>query len=291
MHSDVLIIGAGSAGCVVAERLSADEARRVILVEAGPTAFDGVARTMTSDGSVLPVGAASPLVQRFAAVLTERPRRVSVVVRGAVIGGSGAVNGGYFCRGLPRDFDDWNLPGWRWPDVLRHFRDIETDHDFAGPAHGQVGPIPVQRVREVGGTTGEFVGRALEAGYEWITDLNGANDPASTLTGVGAVPLNISDGTRVGPGSAFLEPALNRPNLRVVTGTSVSRLYISGGRVIGAEALGPKGPVSLSADRIVLCAGAIASAKILMLSGIGEESVLRDAGIAAAVIAPVGRHC
>jgi choline dehydrogenase-like flavoprotein len=95
----------------------------------------------------------------------------------------------------------------------------------------------------------------------------------------------------VGPGAAFLEPALKRHNLTLVTHTSVSRLRESAGRVIGADADGPDGPVTLSADRVVLCAGAIATARILMLSGIGDESVLRDAGIPVTVVAPVGMHC
>jgi choline dehydrogenase len=291
LHSDVLIIGAGSAGCVVAERLSADERCVVTVVEAGPAPSDAGVRAMISDGSVLPVGAASPVVQRFDTVLTDHPRRVLHVVRGAVVGGSGAVNGGYFCRGLPEDFDGWDLPGWRWPDVLHHFRDIETDLDFDGPAHGRDGPIPVQRTREMGNNTGAFIDRARNAGYEWIADLNGAIDGATTQVGVGAVPLNIAAGARVGPGTALLEPALKRHNLTLVTDTPVSRIRVSAGRVTGADARGPDGPVSLSADRVVLCAGAIATAQILMLSGVGDESVLRDAGIPVTVVAPVGGHC
>jgi choline dehydrogenase len=291
LPSDVLIIGAGSAGCVVAERLSADERCRVTVVEAGRTQSDVDVRAMISDGSVLPIGMASPVVQRFETVLTGHPRRVTRVVRGSVVGGSGAVNGGYFCRGLPRDFNGWDLPGWAWQDVLGHFRDIETDLDFDGPAHGHDGPIPVERIREMDSSTNEFVSQARDAGYGWIADLNGANDSGSALLGVGALPLNIADGFRVGPGSAYLEPALRRPNLTLLTDTTVWRLRVSAGRVIGADALGPEGPVSLAAERVVLCAGAIATAQILMLSGIGEESVLRGAGIPMAVVAPVGLHC
>jgi len=274
----------------VAERLSADERCAVTVVEAGRTQSDVDVRAMICDGSVLPVGAASTLVHRFETVLTDDPRRDFDVVRGAVVGGSGAVNGGYFCRGLPCDFDGWELPGWRWDDVLGHFRDIETDLDFGGPAHGQDGPIPVQRISEMDSSTDEFVVRARDAGYQWIADLNGADDSGGALIGVGALPLNIVDGVRIGPGWAFLEPALKRPNLTLVTDTSVWRLRVSAGRVRGADARGPYGPVSLSADRVVLCAGAIATAQILMLSGIGDESVLRDAGIPVTAVAPVGRH-
>jgi choline dehydrogenase len=291
LHSDVLIIGAGSAGCVVAERLSADERCMVTVVEAGRTESDADVWAMISDGSVLPVGAASPVVHRFETVLTDHPRRVCEVVRGAVVGGSGAVNGGYFCRGLPRDFDGWDLSGWRWDDVLGHFRDIETDLDFAGPAHGHDGAIPVQRISEIDDSTCEFVDRARDAGYRWIADLNDGNESGDAPIGVGALPLNIVGGVRMGPGWTFLQPVLNRPNLTLVTDTSVWRLRVSAGRMIGADAQGPNGPVSLSADRVVLCAGAIPTAQILMLSGIGDESVLRDAGIPVMVAAPVGGHC
>jgi predicted dehydrogenase (TIGR03970 family) len=291
LHSDVLIIGAGSAGCVVAERLSADERCQVTVAEAGPVASDPELRAMISEGSVLPIGSASPLVRRFETALTDRPRRVAHVVRGAVVGGSGAVNGGYFCRGLPGDFDGWGLPGWAWADVLPHFREIETDLDFDGSLHGRRGPIPVQRIREMARSAGEFVRRANDVGYHWIADLNGARDSTSAVAGVGAVPLNIVEGVRVGPDCAFLDPALKRPNLTLVDGTSIWRLRISAGRVIGVEGQGPEGLVTLSADRIVLCAGAIGTAQLLMLSGVGDSTVLTGAGIPVMVGAPVGMHC
>lgn len=246
---------------------------------------------MVADVSVLPIGAASPLVRRFETVLTERPPRTTYVVRGAVVGGSGAVNGGYFCRGLPRDFEDWALPGWSWLDVLPHFRAIETDLDFDGSAHGRGGPMAVRRPAELSASTVEFVERARSAGFGWIADLNGSMDPAASMSGVGPVPLNVANGTRVEAGSAILEPALRRPNLTLLTGTSVRRLRVSAGRVVGADAQGPQGTVTLSAERIVLCAGGIGTAHILMLSGVGDEVVLRKAGIPLVQPAPVGMHC
>jgi len=105
---------------------------------------------------------------------------------------------------------------------------------------------------------------------------------------VGAVPLNIDGGTRVGPGGAFLQPVLGRPNLTVLTDTRVGRLRFTGERVSGIDCLGPDGPLSLTADRIVLCAGAIASAQLLMLSGVGPQQVLRDAGVRPVLDLPVG---
>ena len=94
----------------------------------------------------MPIGAASSVVRHYVTTLTDEPKRVGHVMRGAVVGGSGAVNGGYFCRALPEDFDRWALPGWSWGDVLPHFRAIETDLDFDGPLHGSDGPILVRRV-------------------------------------------------------------------------------------------------------------------------------------------------
>ncbi len=114
----------------MANRLSADPDCRVTVLEAGLGLTDRALRAETSNGLRLPIGAASPLVQRYHTQLTERPARQITIVRGATIGGSGAVNGGYFCRGLRRDFDGFGLSGWAWSDVIDHFRAIETDLDF-----------------------------------------------------------------------------------------------------------------------------------------------------------------
>ncbi|WP_231972111.1 GMC family oxidoreductase N-terminal domain-containing protein, partial [Mycobacterium sp. E3251] len=133
-HSDVLIVGAGSAGSVVAERLSAEPGCAVTVLEAGPALDDPALLAQTANGLQLPIGVGSPLVRRYQTSLTDRPMRAHALVRGATVGGSGAINGGYFCRGLPRDFDRLSLPGWAWSDVLESFRAIETDLDFSGPA-------------------------------------------------------------------------------------------------------------------------------------------------------------
>jgi predicted dehydrogenase (TIGR03970 family) len=288
LHSDVLIVGAGSAGSVLAERLSADPSCRVTVVEAGPGPDEPQVLTQISNGLRLPIGTASSVVRRYATTLTDDPERHAQIMRGAVVGGSGAVNGGYFCRGLPSDFDGWGMPGWAWADVLPHFRAIETDVDFEGPLHGDAGPIIVQRVAEFDGCTATFVDAAIAAGHRWIEDLNGST-PASPLpSGVGAVPLNINGGTRVGPGGAYLRPAMDRTGLTVLTDTRVRRIKIVGGRAVGVECEGPGGTAELTSDRIVLSAGAIGSAHLLMLSGIGPQQTLRDVGVPVVVDLPVG---
>jgi choline dehydrogenase len=291
LHSDVLIVGAGSAGSIVAERLSADSNRRVTVIEAGPGPSDPRVRTQITDALRLPIGTASSVVQRYTTTLTDNPKRTAEIMRGAVVGGSGAINGGYFCRGLPDDFDRWSLPGWAWSDVLPHFRSIEKDLDFNGPLHGSDGPILVRRVTEFDYGTGSFVESAAAMGYGWIADLNGAAPAAPLPPGVGAVPLNIDRGTRVGPGGAFLTPAMDRTNLTLLSNTRATRIRIVRGRALGVDCVGTDGSTDLTADRIVLCAGAIGSARLLMLSGVGAEEVLRPAGIPLVSRLPVGTRC
>ena len=261
------------------------------IVEAGPGPETAGVAALTGNGYQLPVGGGSPLVARFETSLTTAPPRSMQIVRGATVGGSGAVNGGYFCRGLPEDFDSWGLPGWTWTDVLPHFRAIETDLDYPdSPVHGHDGPIQVARNTEMVGSTATFVEAAARAGFGWIADLNdgaGAGLPA----GVGPVPSNIVAGVRRGSGAAFLLPALSRPNLTLLAGMRATGLRWAAGRAVGADVVGPNGPVSLTADRIVLSSGAIGSAHLLMLSGIGDEAMLRAAGIALRQPAPVGLRC
>jgi len=261
----------------------------VTVLEAGPGLDDPELLAQTANGHQLPIGSGSPLVQRYLTKLTDRPARQSPIVRGATVGGSGAVNGGYFCRALPPDFDRNEIPGWAWPDVLEHFRAIETDLDFDTYAHGQSGPIRVRRTRDMTGATETFVAATQSAGFPWIADLN---DVGTQLpSGVGAIPLNVVDGVRTGSGAGYLIPALGRANLTLLSRTRAVRLRFSGAAVVGVDAVGPGGPVALTADRIVLCAGAIQSAHLLMLSGVGEETMLAAAGVEMVAALPVGLHC
>lgn len=285
----MLIIGAGSAGSVVAERLSVDPDCAVTVLEAGPGLAEPDLLAQTANGLQLPIGAGSPLVQRYLTKLTERPARQLPVVRGATVGGSGAVNGGYFCRALPGDFDRADVPGWAWSDVLEHFRAIETDLDFDTPVHGRSGPIRVRRTQDLTGATETFVAAVRSAGFPWIADLNDVG--RQMPSGVGAIPLNIVDGVRAGSWTGYLIPALSRPNLTLLAHTRAVQLRFSGATVMGVDVVGPEGLVTLTADRIVLCAGAIQSAHLLMLSGVGQEAMLRSAGVDVVATLPVGLDC
>lgn len=258
----------------------------VAVLEAGPALDDPGLLAQTANGLQLPIGVGSPLVRRYQTSLTDRPMRAHPIVRGATVGGSGAINGGYFCRGLPRDFDRLSLPGWAWSDVLESFRAIETDLDFSGPAHGDSGPIRVRRTHEMTGTTERFITAAQRAGFDWIEDLNDCGP--ELVSGMGAVPLNIVDGVRTGSGAGFLLPALRRPNLTLHSRTRAARLRFAGTAAAGVDVIGPHGRLTLTADRIVLCAGAIQTAQLLMLSGIGAEEGLRSVGVPVVKPLPVG---
>lgn len=261
----------------------------VTVLEAGPGLADPALAAQTANATQLPIGAASRLVRRYRTELTSGSGNAVEIVRGATIGGSGAVNGGYFCRGLPGDFDTFPA-GWSWPQMLESYRAIETDLDFSGPQHGDSGPIRVQRSRRICDGTKQFIESAERYGFDWIADLNDAT--MTTRSGVGAVPLNVTaDGVRNGPGAAYLLPALRRSNLTVLTETRAVRVEIEGHRAVAVEAIGADGPIRLTADRIVLSAGAIGSAHLLMLSGVGEEAMLRNLDIAVRSALPVGVHC
>ena len=139
------------------------------------------------------------------------------------------------------------------------------------------------------GTTERFIAAAQAAGFSWITDLNDCGP--ELVPGVGAVPLNIVDGVRIGSGAGYLLPALGRSNLTLLSQTRAVRLGFDGTAAVGVDAVGPNGPTTLTAGRIVLCAGAIQSAHLLMLSGIGDEPMLRGLGVPLVAPLPVGMFC
>ena len=172
----------------------------------------------------------------------------------------------------PADFDDWGLPGWTWADVLPHFRAIETDVDFGGPpCTGRTDRSSVRRIAEYDGCTAAFVQAAGEAGYAWVDDLNGGSRDEPVPRAWARYRSTSTAGTRRDPGARSWRRRWTGTNLTLLTGTRASDGYgSSGGRATGVEVVGLDGRWSLTADRIVLCAGAIGSAHLLMLSGVGR---------------------
>lgn len=273
-HADIVVIGGGSCGSVVAARLSDDPDRSVLLLEAGRGYDAGpILPSELRDAALLPVGPESGWIAAYSAHLVEG--RDATVVRGRGLGGSGAVNGAYFIRARPDDFGHWPR-SWSYDEVLPYFRAIESDADFADSVHGGDGPIPVMRTPpdRLHPVSAAFHSAAVAAGHRSVDDLN-----APGPVGVGGVPMNVRDGVRHGPGLAYLLPAMGRPNLSVHAGTQVVRIVVSEGRATGVELADGTNIRRIEAGHVVVCAGAVCSPQLLMLSGIGPASQLRGLGL------------
>ncbi|MFX0576173.1 mycofactocin system GMC family oxidoreductase MftG [Nocardia nepalensis] len=285
---DTLIIGGGAAGCVLAARLSEDPDHTVHLVEAGPVSVDAAALL---DATRMPIGPESPWVWRYRVDLAADV--VGNIVRGKVIGGSGAINGGYFVRATAADFTAWSkeLGGstrWSFDSVLPAYRRIEHDHDYGDrPGHGTTGPIPVRRTATPAPLSREFASACSTLGLSAIPDLN-ALPGTGPADGFGPVPCNIEHGRRIDTATAYLAPALARANLTVTGAMLVTRIRFHGTRAVGVDYLHDGKAGTLAADRIVLCAGAIESAVLLLRSGIGDPEQLRALDIPVLHPAPVG---
>lgn len=281
--ADVVVIGGGSAGCVVASRLSEDPDRSVVLVESGE-GYTSLDECPVLDSRSMPVGPASPWVARYSAELM--PGVATEAIRGRVLGGSGAVNGAYFVRGPMEDFREWPA-SWSYADVLPYFTAMEHDHDFGGPSHGTAGPMPVRRrtVSEWSDVSSAFVSAAVAAGYPMEKDKNGTG-PA----GVGPVPINVSNGSRISSAVAYLLPALDRSNLTVVTGAVGHRIVFAGNRVSGVDVEQGSARTTIRTDRVVLAAGPVETPLLLTRSGVGSPDVLVQQGMSVESALPgVGR--
>lgn len=294
---DTLIIGGGTAGCVLAARLSEDPGHTVRVVEAGPRwASAADFPPPLRDSAALPHGERTPWLWRYPVALA--PDRPGRIVRGRGIGGSGSVNGCYFIRAVPRDFAAWSCevgaPAWEFEAVLPYLRALENDHDYGDhPGHGRAGPVPVRRVTRPAPLIEEFGAACLDLGFGEVADWNAL--PGGPESGVGPVPCTVGPPDesgrhhRIGPAQSYLLPALARPNLTVLGDTRVTRLRFEGSRVVGADQLSGGKIETTWADRVVLCAGAIESAALLLRSGIGPAGQLAALDIPLVAEAPVGR--
>jgi choline dehydrogenase len=273
---DDIIVGAGSAGIPLAVRLSADPARRVALIEAGPD-YPTAAETPND----LLDGNAMSLVEHdwqfSAGLIPERPTRY---FQGKVVGGASAVGNTIALRGLPDDFDGWAAAGnpeWAWSKVLPHFIAMENDLDFGGEFHGHHGPTPIRRWRpeELTPVQQSFLDGCLAAGLPRVDD---HNHPLAT--GVGPAPSNRWDAKgRVSTATAYLQAARSRDNLTIMSDTVVNRVLLDDGVVRGVELATGSTTRELRARRVILSAGAVCSPAILLRSGIGPKDELRKLGI------------
>jgi choline dehydrogenase len=275
---DYIVVGAGSAGCAIANRLSADPACRVLLVESGPRDRSWKLRMPIAARGVF--RGATPFAVEY---LTEAQphlggRRIAHP-RGRVLGGSSSVNGMVFATGHPGDYDDWaanGAQGWRHEDVAPVFKRLENFHGPARVERGREGPVHVHPAGPLGDLAQAFLQAGREAGHPFAEDINGAS-----REGFCAFDVNVNNGVRASAAQAYLDPVRARPNLTVLTGALVARIVVAKGRAIGIEVGldGVRRTITARHEIVVSC-GAFASPQLLLLSGIGPADALARIGVA-----------
>ena len=285
---DILIVGAGSAGCVLAGRLSEDPSLRVGLIEAGPPDSSVLIHCPAGLALLAQTGAAN-----WAFETVPQPGlngRRGYQPRGKVLGGSSSVNAMIYARGHRSDYDAWAAegnPGWSFEEVLPWFKRAEHNERGADALHGTGGPLNVADLRSPGRWRDLFVEAGVQAGHPRNADFNGAEQE-----GFGPYQVTHRDGERFSAAKAYLTPHLSRPNLQVLTGAQVLRVRFEGRRAVGVDVRQGNAERSLTARReVILSAGALQSPQLLMLSGVGPGAHLQTLGVPVLHDLPgVGQH-
>lgn len=285
---DYIVVGGGSTGCVVASRLSEDEDLSVALLEEGPPDFNPYihipgAYYKTAQG---------PLLKRLRWEPTPDvgTSATPTMVQASVLGGGSSVNAMIYIRGAPSDYSRWvelGATGWSYDEVLPYFKRAEDNNKFCNDVHSTGGPLGVSDIDYIHPLTRAWLQACQQAGLPYNPDFNSGNQ-----TGCGLYQITTKNGRRSSSAVAYLKPARGRPNLRVLTKTIVTRIIVENGRAVGVECL-RNGKISiLWAEReVIVSAGAIATPKLLMLSGIGSADALRRQGIPVHVDLPgVGQN-